>query len=558
MTGARAGRTADGANTDGANQPPPFSDINTFLLDRVLTEAVDREGGVAAPGEFEAVGARCGSAEALLVARAANRHPPQLSTLDARGERLDRIEFHPAWHELMADSTAIGLHGRLWEHLGAGGERPRGAYVARAALFYLTAGLECGHLCPMTMTSAAVAALRHQPDVLQTWLPRLTTRAYDARHRPAAAKRGVTIGMGMTERSGGSDLSGITTSAERDGDGFRLSGQKWFLSAPMSDAFLVLAKTVEGLTAFLAPRFLPDGGANGFRLVRLKDKLGNRSNASAEVELDRTFAWRIGEPGRGLATMLDMVMETRLDCAVASAGLMRTAVATAVHHARHRTIRGTPLIRQPLMAQVLADLALEVEAAVAVTFRLARAFDCAADTRAAAWRRLMTPVVKYWVTKMAPALIAEVMECLGGNGYVEDSELPRLYREAPVNAIWEGAGNVMALDVLRVLKRDADAAAIVIEDLRELAGDEAILKAGLDRLEGLLQDPLALDARARTLTEGLAQISAAVLLHAHAPQAVADAYAVTRLGTAYRQTYGLGLDWADTGALIARVLPDSD
>ena len=552
--------SSSGSSSASSNQPPPFEDVNAFLQDAPLREAVVREGAPDALGELEAVGAWCGSGEALDLAHRANAEPPRLATHDARGERIDRVVYHPAYHDLMRESVAVGLHGRLWEHLGIQATRSPGAYVARAGAFYLTAGLEMGHLCPLTMTSASVPALQAAPDVLAGWLPRLTTRSYDPRHRPATAKSGVTVGMGMTERQGGTDLREIATAAEPAPDtgpgAYTISGHKWFLSAPMSDAFLVLARAAGGLTAFLVPRLLPDGRANGLHVVRLKEKLGNRSNASAEVVIDTAVGWKVGEEGRGLATMLDMVTETRLDCAIASAGLMRAALAEAVHHARHRRVQGVPLIRQPVMAQVLADLALDVEAAVAIVFRLARAFDRVADERAAAWRRLMTPVVKYWTCKVAPAFVAEAMECLGGNGYVEASRVPRLYREAPVNAIWEGAGNAMALDVLRVLKRAPETIEIVVDDIRALIGEDPLIKQALGRLEEVLQEPRALDLRVRTLTEALAQLSAAVLLRAHAPPAVADAYVVTRLGGAYRQTYGQGLEWADTGPILDRVSPE--
>jgi putative acyl-CoA dehydrogenase len=546
--------------TDSHNQPPLLEDCNTYLLDQVVQDAVAREGAATAHAELEAVGAWCGSAEALLAARQANAAPPQLRAYDAAGRRLDRVEFHPAYHTLMRESAAVGLQGRLWEHLGVNATRPQGAYVARAAALYLTAGLDCGHLCPLSMTSAAVPALKSSPDLLKAWLPRIITRAYDPRHRPAAAKSGITLGMAITERQGGSDMNVLATRAEPAasvGEGAcLLKGHKWFVAAPMSDGFLILAEAAGGLTAVLVPRLLPDGQANGLHLLRLKDTLGNRANATAEIALHDTIGWRIGEAGRGVSILMEMVTETRLDCAIASAGLMRAALAEAVHFTRHRRVRGERLIGLPLMRHVLADLALDVEAAVAVVFRLARAFDRVTDQRAAAWRRLMTPVVKYWTTKVAPAFIAEAMECLGGNGYVEDSRLPRLYREAPVNAIWDGAGNVMGLDVLRVLKRHPETAEIVIDDLRTLSGDDPLLKQALVRVEDLLHEPRELDLRARTLAEQLAHLSAAVVLRAHAPGVVADAFITTRLAGAFRQTYGQGLEGQDTSAILARVLPE--
>jgi len=405
-----------------------------------------------------------------------------------------------------------------------------------------------------------VPALTVAPDLLKAWLPRITTRAYDPRHRAAATKSGITLGMALTERQGGTDLKGIATRAEPAPDtglgAYVLRGQKWFVAAPMSDGFLVLASAPGGPTALLVPRLLPDGQANGLHLLRLKDTLGNRANATAEIELHDTIGWRIGAEGRGVAILLEMVTETRLDCAIASTGLMRAALVEAVHYARHRTLQGGRLIGLPLMAHVLADLALDLEAAVAVVFRLARAFDRVTDQRAAAWRRLMTPVVKYWTTKVAPAFIAEAMESLGGNGYVEETRLPRLYREAPVNAIWGGSGNVMGLDVLRVLKRHPETAEIVIDDLSTLSGDDPLLKQALVRIEDLLHEPRELDLRARTLAEQLAHLSAAAVLRAHAPTAVADAFIATRLAGAFRHTYGQGLEGQDTGAILARVLSE--
>ena len=554
------------ATHEVANQSPAFEDIDLLATDAALREAVQREGGLGVDvAALEAFGQRCGSAEALDLGREANRNPPRLETFDAKGRRRDRVVYHPAYHALMEISTAMGLGCSTFAHLGQPGEPPApGRNVARAAHLYLATQMEAGHCCPLTMTHAAVPALLAQPDLAEAWLPRILSRSYDRRFLPAHAKSSATIGMGVTEKQGGTDVRANTTRAEPTGDAAGgehvLTGHKWFMSAPMSDAFLVLAqaqagRAQAGLTCFLLPRFLPDGTANALHLQRLKDKLGNRSNASAEVEFHRAHAWRVGEPGRGVATIMEMATLTRLDCAVLSAGLMRLALAGAIHHARHRSVFGHRLVTEPVMVEVLADMALDVEAATALVFRLARAFDRADDPRARAFARLMTPIVKYWVCKLAPGLVAEAMECLGGNGYVEDGLAARLYREVPVNAIWEGAGNVMALDVLRVLQREPEAVEMVLESLAEVANHDPHLKSGLARVEALLHEPRTLDRRARQLCETLALVAAGVVLRGHAPAVVADAFIASRLSGLPRTTYGQGIDWADTKAIVDRAFP---
>ncbi|HXF55021.1 MAG TPA: isovaleryl-CoA dehydrogenase [Hyphomicrobiaceae bacterium] len=553
--------TSPFATHEVLNQSPPFEDVNLFLTDRALQDAVKREGGSSALERLAALGAWAGSREALELGRLANEHPPRLRTHDAKGRRLDVVEFHPAYHALMQHSMAEGLHCAAWERTPAAASTAAGANVIRAAAFYLTAQVEAGHCCPITMTSAAVPTLMLQADIAEAWLPRIMARTYDRRFVPAVQKSAVTLGMGMTEKQGGTDVRTNTTRAEPVANGgpggeYRLTGHKWFMSAPMCDAFLVLAQAPAGLSCFLLPRFLPDGSVNAVRLQRLKDKLGNRSNASAEVEFQGASAWLIGEEGRGVANIIEMVSCTRLDCAVASAALMRHALASAVHHCRHRSVFGRTLADQPLMMQVLADLALEVEAATGLIFHLAASFDRAPEPVAAAWRRLMTPVSKYWVCKSAQAVIGEAMECLGGNGYVEESLLPRLYREAPVNSIWEGSGNVMALDVLRVLQREADAVRIVLDDLEHLIGGDAALKAALERIRAVLYEPRLLDARARALTEALALTAAGALLRAHGPRVVADPFIATRLAGPPRQTFGQNLERADLKAILARALPE--
>jgi putative acyl-CoA dehydrogenase len=544
------------------NQSPPFEDINLFMNDRALIEAVNREGGGGAVKRLEAFGAACGSAAAFERGRLANEYPPRLRAFDTKGRRLDVVEFHPAYHECMAMSAAEGLHCSAWEHLAEPGGRPLlGANVARSAGCYMAIQMEAGHQCPITMTNAAVPTLTLQPEIAAEWLPRILKRDYDKSFRPASAKRAVTIGMGMTEKQGGTDVRANSTRAEPatgaggPGAEYVITGHKWFMSAPMCDAFLVLAQAPGGLSCLLMPRFLPDGSVNALHFQRLKEKLGNRSNASSEVEFQGAHAWLIGEEGRGVPGIIEMVTGTRLDCAVASAGLMRLMLANAIHHCRHRTVFQRKLIDQPLMGQVLADLALDAEAATALAFRLARCFDRASDSHAAAWRRLMTPVTKYWVCKMAPAFGYEAMECLGGNGYVEEGLAARVYREMPLNAIWEGSGNVMALDLLRVLQREPDTAAIVLEDLAAAAGGDSRLKAQLERVQRMLHEPRLLEQRGRALAEALATLAAGTILRAHAPAYVADAYLATRLSGHPQQTYGQGLDAADTRAIVERAFP---
>jgi putative acyl-CoA dehydrogenase len=521
---------------------------------------VAREGGLWARAGHESFGALVGSAKALELGRLANDHPPRLKSFDPQGRRIDRVEFHPAYHEIMAISAAQGLHCSTWEHLLTGKDARPGAHVARCAGSYLAAQMEPGHCCPITMTHAAVASFRHAPDLARQWLPKILVRDYDPSPLPAEAKRAVTFGMGMTERQGGTDVRANTTHAEPvDGAGsgkaYAITGHKWFLSAPMSDLFLVLAQAKGGLSCFLLPRLREDGSLNGLRLLRLKDKLGNRSNASSEVEFDGAVGVLVGEEGRGIATIIDMVTLTRLDCAVSSAGLMRQAIARAIHHAGHRTVFQKRLIDQPLMAQVLADMALDVEAATALAFRLARAFDGGDDPVEAAYRRLMTPVTKYWVCKAAPPLVCEAMECMGGNGYVEDGGFPLLYREVPVNAIWEGSGNVMCLDVMRAIEKEHEAVDGVMTELENAAAGESRLSPVLARIKALLAECARDQGAARSLVEQLALVQAGALLLHHAPQAVSDGFIATRLGGAWRHTYGAGLARADTKSILARAAP---
>jgi putative acyl-CoA dehydrogenase len=535
------------------NQSPPFEDVDLFTLDRPLTEAVAANGGKAAAGELSEFGRHWGSAAMAARGRLANENPPKLRLFDARGIRRDEVEFHPAYHELMAHCAQAGIHNSTWTADGkpAGGA----AEVIRAAKFYMAAQVETGHLCPITMTRASVAALAVQPDVLAKAMPLITTRAYDPSFVPWWTKRGMTLGMAMTEKQGGTDVRANQTRAERDGDAYRVTGHKWFMSAPMCDAFLVLAQADAGLTCFFMPRFRPDGSVNAIHFQRLKDKLGNRSNASSEVEFTGAYAERLGEEGKGIRTIIQMVQLTRQDCAIASVGLMRSGLAHALHHARHRSVFQKHLVDQPLMQAVLADMALHVEASVALVMRLCRAFDEApVDTKATAWMRLLTPAVKYWTCKSAPGFLYEAMECLGGNGYVEESILARHYREAPVNAIWEGSGNVMCLDVLRALAREAEAAAAVLEDF---VADTRCLPGAADAVAFLARTFRHSDGErmARQAVETLALLAAAAALNRTAPDQAA-LFAAIRLGGAHGRMYGTAdLSAAQSRDLLERALP---
>jgi putative acyl-CoA dehydrogenase len=530
------------------NQSPPYVDVELFASDLPLREAVAANGAGAETSALSALGRRWGSAEMLTLGRRANENPPRLRAFDAEGRRLDTIEFHPTYHRCMRESIAAGLHASTWTATGSRTAAP--AEVVRAARFYMTAQVETGHLCPITMTRAAPAALAAEPTLAAQIAKKLATDRYDPTFRPWWEKEGITVGMGMTENQGGTDVRLNTTTAAPASEGYSIVGSKWFFSAPMCDAFLVLAQAPGGLTCFLMPRFRPDGTVNALRLQRLKDKLGNRSNASSEVEFTDAFAWRVGAEGAGIRTILQMVQLTRLDCALASAGLMRMALVQAVHHCRHRQVFGKRLYDQPMMRAVLADMALDVEAAVALVMRLARALDHAAsDAREAAYARLMTPAAKYWICKLAPGFIFEAMECLGGNGYVEDSLLPRLYREAPVNAIWEGSGNVMALDVLRVLRRE-DAIELIKALTRDVS--EAAPGAKIPGLES------ADEGAARVLVGQITALASAAALKASAPPAVTEAFIKSRLVAGQGASYGTGgIAAATADQLLARALPES-
>jgi putative acyl-CoA dehydrogenase len=519
-----------------------------------LLEGLRREGAGWAEEDVRRLGRTAGSEEAQEWGEQANRHEPELHTHDRYGNRIDEVEFHPSWHRLMGVAVAEGLAGAPWAD-----ERP-GAHVARTARGLVWGHTDAGHGCPTSMTYAAVPALRSTPELAAVYEPLLTSRVYDPVLRIPTEKRGLLAGMGMTEKQGGSDVRTNTTAATPTAEPgvYTLRGHKWFTSAPMCDVFLVLAQAPGGLSCFLVPRVLPDGSRNTFRIQRLKDKLGNRSNASSEPEFDGTVAWLVGPEGRGVKTIIEMVNCTRLDCVMMSATLMRKTLVEAGHHVRYRSAFGARLLEQPLMRNVLADLALESEAATTLTLRLAGAADRAVrgDGAESAFRRIATAVGKYWVTKRGPAFTAEALECLGGNGYVEDSGMPRHYREAPLLSIWEGSGNVNALDVLRALTRDPGTAEALFAELALAQGSDARLDAAVSRLKNGLSG--ATETGARRLVEQMALTLQASLLVRHAPAAVADAFCATRLGGDWGYAFGTLPDSADLDTILARALPEED
>ena len=526
------------------NQPPPFEPRDLWTDDLALREAVAREGASAFASRLAAYGALAGD-ELYRLGFDANRDRPRLRTHDRHGRRIDTVEFHPAYHRLMEAAKAHGVAGLPWHEPGPG------AHVARAALSYLHHQAEAGTSCPLTMTHAAVPVLQREPH-LAHWAAKATAPHYDPRDIPIADKAGITLGMGMTEK-GGSDVRANTTTATPRGDAYALVGHKWFFSAPMCDGFLVLAQAPAGLSCFLMPRCLDDGDRNAFRLMRLKDKLGDGSNASSEVEFTGAHAWRVGEEGRGVATIIEMVMLTRLDCMLGSAAEMRMALAQALHHAHHRRAFGKPLVAHALMRNVLADLALEAEAALVFALRVARAVDAAPhDADEAAFARIATAAGKYWICKRAPAFVNEAQECLGGAGYVEDSILPRLYRQAPLNSIWEGSGNIQCLDVLRALAREPGVLGVVDRELASAAGTDAAYDAFVDRLRAALA--ATGEAGARRLVERLAlALQAAVLLRAGSP--VAPLFVRSRLAGEHGLAFGTLPEDADVEPVLARAWP---
>jgi putative acyl-CoA dehydrogenase len=538
------------------NQTPTLTEYNLFATDQALQEAVHREGAGTAAPDLLSAGAALGTAAALEDARLANRNPPILHTFDVRGERIDAVEFHPSWHTLMQGIAARGYHSGPWVRVG--GSAVPGAHVARAAGYLMQAQVECGTLCPTTMTYGAIAAMRRDAWLERDWVPRLLTREYDSRDIPIEHKRGGLVGMGMTEKQGGSDVRANTTRAVRSADGsYRITGHKWFFSAPQSDAHLVLAQTDRGVSCFFMPRRLPDGTLNGIYIQRLKDKLGNRSNASSEVEFIDAWAHLMGEEGRGIPTILEMGTYTRLDCVTGSAGMMRQAVVQAVHHALHRRAFGALLIEQPLMQSVLADLAIESEAATALAMRLARAFDSDAESEAVL-RRALTSAAKFWVCKRGCELAAEAMEVLGGNGYTEETPLARMAREMPVNSIWEGSGNIMCLDVLRAFAKSAATREVVLQELIQARGRHRNFDAALERFASILDAPAPTEAHARRFAQMFVTlVQGGLLLNAAAnsgASAVADAFCATRLcaEAGWGAVFGASGAALDTAAILSR------
>jgi putative acyl-CoA dehydrogenase len=520
------------------NQPPPLENYNLFDSDCALKEAVNRDGGGWIDAEARKLGELLGKPDTINLGVLANRFTPELRTHDRFGYRIDEVAYHPAYHELMCIGIAAQTHSLPWI------EKRPGVHVARAALVMLRHQIDEGSSCPLTMTFAAIPSLRVQPELATEWEPRALSPVYDPRSAPAFAKKGVLLGMGMTERQGGSDVQANTTLAEPlygggPGEEYVITGHKWFCSAPMCDAFLILAQAPAGLSCFLLPRWRPDGSRNAFHLLRLKDKLGNRSNASTEVEFRRASARLIGEEGRGIAAIMEMVRHTRLDCALGSAASMRKAVAEATHHAAHRWAFGRVLIDQPLMRNVLADLCLESEAATALALRLAHAFDRSPeDAREQKFARIATAIAKYWITKRAPAVVVEALECLGGNGYVEESPLPRLYRDAPLNSLWEGAGNVQCLDVLRAMHRDPGTVEALQQEIASTSGVNSIF----DRFAGNLilakQMPADAEFDARWFVEKMALALQAAALIRTGNQRIADAFCSARLTDSLGLVFG--------------------
>ena len=533
------------------NQPPPLCGHDVFGTDLALAEALERDGAGWAAPELHRLGRSAGDPASQEWGRQANANPPVLRTHDRYGNRLDVVDYHPAYHELVSVAIGNGLHAAPWAD-----ERP-GAHVARAAKVITWYQVDGGHICPISMTYSVVPALRHQPSLAAEWEPRICSTEYDPSNVVASQKTGATFGMAMTEKQGGSDVRANATTAAPIGDGeFLLTGHKWFCSAPMSDGFLMLAQAPGGLSCFLVPRWRPDGSRNPIRIQRLKDKLGDRSNASSEIEMLDTWGALVGEEGRGVRTIIEMVGHTRLDCVLGSTAIMRQGVAQATWHTHHRSAFGAELDRQPLMRNVLADLALESEAATAAALRLARAYDAdPADEQEQMLKRLLTPVIKYWTCKRAPQHTAEALECLGGVGYVEETDLPRLFRQSPLNGVWEGSGNVICLDVLRAVAREPRSLDAYWEEIDVAAGADARLDAAATELRAELADPADIEAQARTLVERLALVFQASLLVRHAPAAVADAFCASRLGDRSGRAFGTLPSGLDLDPIIERARP---
>jgi len=533
------------------NQAPPLVDHNTVTSDLALVEAVTRHASAEVVEDIAEVGAVAGSAEAREHGRLANRHEPELEPYDRYGNRIDEVRFHPSWHWLMERGVGYGLQAAPWTT-----DAPH-PHVRRAAAFFAWSQTEPGHGCPLSMTYAAIPALRADDALAKEWTPKLAATVYDPGLRQVGAKLGALAGMGMTEKQGGSDVrANHTTATPTSVDGeYTLDGHKWFTSAPMNDVFLVLAQAADGLTCFLLPRVLPDGSRNRLDVVRLKDKLGNRSNASSELEMRGTWAQRLGDEGRGVRTIIEMVAATRLDCVLGSASLMRRALAEASWHVAHRSAFGGLLADKPLMQNVVADLAVESEAATVLGLRLAAAVDRADDPHEAALRRIALPLAKFWVCKRTPMMVAEALECLGGNGFVEDSGMPLLFRESPLNSIWEGSGNVNALDVLRALSREPEALNAWLVEVGRARGEDPRLDRAIESVLESLADTSELEVGARRLAGRMAACLQGALLVQHSPAAVADAFCATRLGTEYGGTLGTLPRGSDLASLVARATP---
>ncbi len=534
-----------------SNQVSSRSGVNLYSSDPVLAALIE---GLpqAVLEQLSSHGAQWGSAEMADLARLANSIPPVLKSHDPTGRRIDTVEYHPAYHALMRRSVSSGIHASIWD---ASGAEASVRAVARGARLYMTAQVELGHVGVMSLTSGGIAALAHSPQLAQAWLPMLRSRRYDSRVLPAEQKSGALLGFGTTEKQSGSDLRSGSTRADPSSDGtYRLTGHKWFVTAPMSDALLVLAQTLEGLSLFLVPRYMPDGKRNPFRLMRIKDKLGTRSTATGEIEFAGTAGYLVGEAGRGVSTIAETVTLLRLDQGLAAAGLLRAALAEAVHVVRHRRAFGAPLIDQPLMTRVLADMALDVTAAATLVFRLAEAIDRSHDNPAeAAFARLMTPVVKYWIAKLAPPLIAEAIECAGGNAYVEEGPMARLYRDALAPALIDGPGNVLCLDVMRVMRRSSEPLEAALRVIEDGLGQAA--RSTLNVLRAATAVALADEGSARILTEQLAMTVAAATLRRRFPAVVADAFLESRLGKPWRSTYGMLDARFDARAFLDYVCP---
>ena len=539
-----------------SNLSTELCDYNMYSQDAALCEAVQREGGQWAEKELSAFGQMTGSADYLELGNLANKFQPEFDTHDRFGNRIDLVKFHPAYHQLMKTSIEQGLHASPWTSPGPG------AHVARAAKSFLHGQVEAGHGCPITMTFAAVPALRLQGDLASVWEPKVTARVYDPRNVPVEQKQGVTIGMAMTEKQGGSDVRTNSTRAYPVGGGgpgqpYELVGHKYFVSAPMCDAFLVLAQAPGGLSCFLLPRWRPDGSKNPMQVLRLKKKMGNASNASSETELRGALAWMVGEEGRGVRNIIEMVSMTRFDCMIGSSAGMRMAASQALHHCSMRSAFGQVLNQQPLMQNVLADLALESEAATALTMRMARAMDNRSDEQEDLLVRLVTAVGKYWICKRTPNHAYEAMECIGGSGVMEDSMMPRLYREAPVNTIWEGSGNVQCLDVLRALSKTPAVLDAFFAEVTQARGAKPLLDQHIAALATDLKDLRDFEYRARDVVDRMALALQASLLVRHAPAFVADAFCQSRLGQVGQHNCGTLPRGVDACAIIARATPRS-